>query len=31
MESVRKKLQKTIPDAIRYFKHSRKLILTRYH
>ena len=32
IESVRKRLQKTMPfDLRKYFKRSRKLILTRYH
>ena len=31
IESVRKRLQKTMPKNLRkYFKHSRKLILSRY-
>ena len=32
MENVRKRLQKTMPAALRkYYKRSRHLILTRYH
>lgn len=32
IESVRKRLQKTMPTKLRkYYKRSRKLILTRYH
>lgn len=32
IEAVRKRLQKSMPKKLRkYFKHSRRLILTRYH
>ena len=32
IENVRKRLQKTMPYELRkYYKRSRKLILTRYH